>query len=322
MRFLSGDLGVARSQSSHVSFPGSLATALAVVLADPQLWLLGALGFLLRGGWLVLALPIWALPSPVELSTLLGADAIGAAGLSANLVAAIALALAGLAGLVVVAAFGTAVADLSAWERLLASSELATTGGAAARVLPERRLRTVLELVAIQVLLLVPVALALGWLTLRLVDVGYAEFLRPGSLEVPLVLRLLDGAREPLALVVAVVLLAEVLAALATRRVLRRRSGLATGAPRRPSAARALRTSATGWIVALAMVLPALFALHLAWTGIRAVFLSTRPLDDPQLVATAAFITALFVAVWAATLVLAGFASALRAALWSIEAIR
>ena len=45
-------------------------TAAAVVVADPVLWLLGIVGFGVRGGLVLLTLPVLTIPSPVLLSIL------------------------------------------------------------------------------------------------------------------------------------------------------------------------------------------------------------------------------------------------------------
>jgi hypothetical protein len=46
--------------------------ALEAAVSDPGAWPIGILGFLVRGGVVVLALPILTLPSPVGVGTILG----------------------------------------------------------------------------------------------------------------------------------------------------------------------------------------------------------------------------------------------------------
>jgi hypothetical protein len=56
---------------SPVRFRAVLETARATTRSDPTLWLLGALGFCVRGGIVLLLLPILWVPTPVLLSIFL-----------------------------------------------------------------------------------------------------------------------------------------------------------------------------------------------------------------------------------------------------------
>ena len=51
---------------------GTLITALLVTLARPSTWVLALAAFLVRGGILVLCLPIVILPTPVGIANLVG----------------------------------------------------------------------------------------------------------------------------------------------------------------------------------------------------------------------------------------------------------
>ena len=64
-----------------------LVAALEAAVSDPGAWPLGMLGFLVRGGFVVLALPILTLPSPVGLATLLGPAVISTGRLDGPLLA-------------------------------------------------------------------------------------------------------------------------------------------------------------------------------------------------------------------------------------------
>ena len=70
-----------------------------------------------------------------------------------------------------------------------------------------------------------------------------------------------------------------------------------------------------GWLVTVAVLAPALWALAVSWRAVSqglARGASTDPLAVvPQIVVLAV--------VWAAAVVLAGFASALRGALWTVQ---
>jgi hypothetical protein len=150
------------------------------------------------------------------------------------------------------------------------------------------------------------------------------EILLPGDLAVPLPLRAAAGAAWPLTLLVAALVLAEALNGVLSRRVLLR--GVEGAEPWRPLGRRllgAVATAVTGWLLAGAVLAPATIAVLIAWAGARDAYL-TGALTDLERVAaavTAIGATLLFVAVWTGTLLLGGVVSALRAALWTGNAL-
>jgi hypothetical protein len=82
-------------------------------------------------------------------------------------------------------------------------------------------------------------------------------------------------------------------------------------------------TTVTGWLLAVAVLAPAMIAVLIAWAGARDAYLSGALIDLERVDATVIAIgaTLLFVAVWAGTLLLGGVVSALRAALWTGSAL-
>ena len=111
----------------------------------PALWSVGLVGFLARGGYLLILLPMLALPSPVSLTVLIGPDLVDANGVSARVVALLSLA----GALVVVAVAAglvmAALADVAAFEGILSAAGVAAPP-------PARRPTTglVAELLALQ----------------------------------------------------------------------------------------------------------------------------------------------------------------------------
>ena len=101
----------------------------------------------------------------------------------------------------------------------------------------------------------------------------------------------------------------------ASRRILARDFGLApapSGKRWRPLVA------ALGWLVTLAVLLPSLWALSLIWHSVEQ---GLAGFQAPVFGAVAPAIVGLAV-VWAVALVLTGFASALRGALWTVQELR
>lgn len=291
-----------------------------LVVADPSLWLLGTLGFIARGGILVLALPMWNLPEPVELSTFLSPDLVAAPtpGLLELLVAVVALISAVVLLLALVVG---AVADVACFERV--------AGALRGWRSPERGLerprawRLRAELVGLSGLLLLPAGVALVAAVARIADVAHAEVLNPSSLRDPLVLRVVAGALPSLLLLAAALVVGEAVISVASRRALAR--GLGFGMRARADSHRARRfglvvaTALAAWGVTLALLVPVVALIAGAWRVLEASYLSGTTLGDPRESLVAVLLTVAFVALWLAALVAAGLASAVRSALWTIR---
>lgn len=308
------------------SWGAAAGTAAAVVLGEPRLWLLGTAGFVLRGGWLLLGLPIWAIPSPVGLSTLLGPDAFTAAGPGTDLVAKVFAGTLLIIGLVGLSALGAAWVELRAFERFVRDPETAALrGGRRAGQPAGGRARLVLELLGIEATAFLPAAFAIVAALAAMAGAIRDEYLFPTSYEVPLLARVAIG-NAPLLLIAASLLLAGDLAAASTSRgLLAARFGLAErggtlDATLRLVASRPgwlVRSAVAAWAATLVLVLPALAAVLIAWGGVRPHFLAPPPPSELGLVAGWAVVTVLFIALWLASILLGGLASAFRAALWS-----
>lgn len=313
-----------------------VSTAFAVTLGRPSLWLLGALGFAARGGFLLLALPIMTIPSPVVLSIIFRGR-FGATGISPELESLIALLVGGLlVGGLLLAAY----ADVAAFERLVGDAESdELRAGVEPRPLERgERSQLVLALACLQAVAMIPAMIVVIGLYQGMTAIVTGEIRSPSSLEIPLVVRVLQAAREPLLVLALLVLVADVLYALASRAVLawhfrvgvpggaRPRSTLAAalhGADR--LVARPLRTLATAvlaWAISLVVLVPLVGASVVAWDGIRGPFLSPAGLSDPATYPAAVVASICLAAIWVAGSVLAGFTSAVRAALWSADALR
>jgi hypothetical protein len=313
------------------------ATALAVVLANPSLWLLGAIGFAARGGILLLALVIVILPTPVEVRMLLGEN-LSSSGLTPAFIAFLGYAAAAAALVVLTALLVAARVELAAFERFVNDPEsghqdgtgLSPTAGGARRGVIARLFLVQLAAVTLFALAAVPLALSLYDATLQ-------ELMRPTPGGVALYLRVLSAVREPLIVLLIAVVVIDIFTAAASRRVMRRHFGLA--GPKTPGESRrrslrsiagaaldrplsSLATSLLAWGVTLVVLVPIAWALDVAWDATRAAYLGQRVDADPQALAWLAVITVAFAATWMAAMIMAGFVSALRASLWSAESLR
>lgn len=311
-----------------------IATAFAVVAGRPSLWLIGGLGFACRGGIAVLALPMLVVPTPVEVRLLLG-ESLGSAGLTPEFFAALVpvAAVGAVLGLIVLVLI--AQSELAAFERFVAdpeSAELrdrhephALTAAARRRVLVSL---FVIECLAVLAMLIaaLPLARAVGEVTLQ-------ELLRPSPGNASLYSRVLFGVREPLLVLLPAIVLVDAFSATAARRLLASAFGLApagrTGGVaslwrlvaepiRHPL--RVAGTSVLGWTISLGVLLPAAWALTVAAEATRATHLAPHA-TDPEIIPAVVVMTLVFVAVWVAIVLLAGFVSAVRAALWTAETL-
>ncbi len=303
-------------------------SAIRGVLASPSTWAVGAAGFLARGGVLVFALPILSLPTPVGVTLLVPPLSVTTSGISSGFVPELLAVGAAVTVLVAVGLLLGALSDTVEYERLVG---LAAPRPAA----PHPRggtPRLVGRLVGVEILALLP-AIAMSIVAAsRLIAVGEQEYLLPSSTSVPYVARVLQGAWTAVIALGACLLLADVVNALLSRRLLRDAycpdTAPAAGLP--GSAARAAHalprlawiaaTWLAAWIVTFASLAPGLLAIALAWPAVRDTYVATLSSTPPapvDLIVT----TVAFVAAWIAALLVAGVGSALRAALWSIGAL-
>jgi hypothetical protein len=195
-------------------------------------------GFLLRGGIVLLALPSVILPSVIGIASLTGVDAISIAGqptlwLVEVIVLAIVLASAWLvAASVIGSLLDTWLIEMATTDGGPAESRPATGTGSASestsvvesdteeagRRLTVPPMQFMLQLAAIRLICLVPVAVAVGWAATRIFNATYDELTNPTNLTTPLPFRVVLAAGDAVAVVVVVWLASETVAAIAVRR--------------------------------------------------------------------------------------------------------
>lgn len=315
----------------------ALGAARSSVIADPALWLLGAMSFCVRGGVLLILLPILWVPSPVLLSVFFGRY-ITTSGVSAEVVP-VALSVGLVVGVaLIMAVVLAAYAQLASFERIASGDETAALRmDRSPRTLPGReRAAVVLRLTVLNLASLVPVVLLLPVIGQRIGQAGLAELQLPSSTDTPFAIAVLGRVQNELLVLAAVVVVMDLLVALAGHQLLAARLGVSVS-PRGDIHHPDLRALATGalrilrnpfrtlflvvlaWLVTVGAVAVAVGATILGWDTLRTILFQVTP--SAVAAAEVALIgqlvaLAIFGAIWVASITLAGFASSLRGALW------
>jgi hypothetical protein len=148
------------------------------------------------------------------------------------------------------------------------------------------------------------------------VTVAYRELTSPVDVATPIVIRVLRGAPEAVAAVVAFWMLGEILGGIAARRIVNGGAGVrralreaCTECIRHPLTV--LRRSLVPTAALVLVLVPSILAASAAWALVRIAL----PSDPDPLGAPA---VALFVAIWTVGLLLIAITSAWRGAVWSV----
>jgi hypothetical protein len=336
-----------RIQRVHPSgvLPAALAGAPRLAFGRPALWPITLVGFLARGGIVLLWLPILALPGPVGLATLVGPDLLDANGVSGRVQVLLTIAALGVTAMIWLALIVSAAADAAAFERVVddpdgPSAPIGPSGSSAPR--PASRAWLIVQLALLQALLLLPAALALVPATVALVDAARQEVLVPTHLDVPLVLRVLEGAAQPLLVVLLLAVVGESLYARLAREVLlarRERSlrpgqGDSLGGVAARGLARLVRrplphlmAELVGWAAIGAALLLGIGALTATWPLVRAAYLPGSGAAGTALGAGIGLglqllVTVALVLVLGIVLTVLGAATAVRSALLTAAALQ
>ncbi len=304
----------------------ALTGALLTTLATPATWPLGLASFLLRGGFLIVLLPIVVLPSPVGLGNLLAPILMTVVfqGVSLEVAGvAIIVALAVAAWIVVGGLVAAAVEAEGA--RIVARDEDVVEGHVTLTEGPERRIAAVLpgrravpgRILAARIAAHAPSGVALLWGAIRLIDVAYAELTRPVDVTLPILLRVFAGAPEVVAVLAVAWVFGEVVGGLAARRIalddadvgtaLREAVAASFRHPLAVVAAFVVPTVGLVFVVATSSI-----AATVAWSAVRVTMRSS----DELVLGTLAVL--LFVCLWTVGLLLIAVTAAWRAAVWSL----
>jgi hypothetical protein len=285
--------------------------AFVATLSRPDWWAMALAAFLVRGGVIVILLPIVNLPTTAALMTALAPTVervvLGRATLEGALVGALVVA-ALAAGLAIAGAVGSWL-DL-ALVRDAAESDDLDVGA-------ESPHGSAWQALAIRLAAHIPTLLALGYGIVRVAAVGYQEFTAPGDPGgVPIVVRVLGRVPEVVGLVVVAWLVGETVGSLAARRAA---TGTAAtlallASARQLVAPRGIATFGLTSGVLLGLLIAFVLAAGRTWEHLRAYLL-----DGADVIPLGAALV-LFVATWALGLAIVGAGLAWRATAWAAEA--
>lgn len=314
-----------------------MSTAVAIVAGQPQLWLFGMVGFLLRGGVLLLVVPIVVLPTQVEARLLIGGY-LGSTGFTGSFWVLLAGAAAFAAVLSVAVLLVLARIEMAAFERLMEFPEAADKAVfEPTRLSRHARRRLTLRLFPVQVLTFVALMATAAPFASVVGQKTFEEIVRPSSSS-SIYARVLGGVGEPLFLFLVALVVIEMVSALATRELLVRATGwrghhgsrrlsllpAIVSALARPvlSPLRTLGTAAIGWVAAAAVLIPAFWAISIAWQAVRGAFLTSVGFSDTREILGMVLVALGLSGAFVLAIAVAGLASALRAALWSVDRLR
>ena len=296
-----------------------MVAASLTTLARPALWVVALAGFLARGGIIAFLLPIVVLPSPSGIANVIAPALTSFAfGLvSSSFVAIVAAVIALVLAWIMLGGLVGAWADIELVRAALGDEELGSGGGYL--VLPGRW--SIARVLGVRLLAHLPLAVALAWGAVRIVQAAYAELITPFEVVTPLFIRVLGDVPDAIAVIVTLWLLGEAAGGLAVRHaVLGRRSVAASVRDGWLDLVRRPRSSfgtllATDLVVGLAVVSSAL-AAGVVWSWVRLAVLGH---DGRGQVGAA---IGILVAVWLGGLVLTSVAVAWRGVAWTAEWLR
>lgn len=283
--------------------------ALVATLGRPSWWAIALAAFLVRGGFILILLPVISLPTTAAITTALAptleAIYLGRPTLEGALLAVVAI--------VLVLGALTAAGLAGSWLDIALVREAAADEDVDLRWAPSRA--SVVQALALRLTAHLPTVIALGYGLVRLVTVAYDELTAPGSTDVPVAGRVLARTPEALFAIVLTWLAGEAAGSLAARH-----ASAGASAPRALVAsvrqlvgARGLATLGLTTAVLAVVWLPFLLVTGRAWEYLRGNLLEGA--DTAQVAAA----VALLATEWALGLAVVGAALAWRATAWTAE---
>ena len=283
--------------------------SLLAALARPGWWGIALAAFLVRGGFVLVVFPILSLPTaagitnaiaPTVEDVILGRPTASGLLVSSLLVAA-------------VLAFLYLLLHAGAWLDLALLRETTADDDLDLRWAPATSSASMG--VAVRLVAHVPTMVALGYASVRIVQVMFVELTSPGDPNTALVVRVLGRAIDAPLVVALTWLAGETIGGLAARRV-------AAGEPvrgafvrsiRQVLAPRGLATLAATTLALAALLVPFLLLAAQTWEHVRIALLDAAP---PPLVFSALM---LMVSTWVLGLALLGAVLAWRATAWTVQ---
>lgn len=291
-----------------------LGHALAAPVEQPSLWLLGTLSFVLRGGIVVMLLPILVLPTQVEVRLMLGGS-LGTTGFTPSFWTILGAATIFSTGLVMAVLYALAQIEIAAFDRLNRDPDFDT--GTPVRD-PGARVR---DLFVIDSLTLIALLLAAVPLAAALGQVSFQEVLNPSS-SAPIFDRVVSQLTAPLALVAVAFPLIDSISATWVRGLLEGRSvgsalvGSVGAIVRRPLWF--IATTLVAWAALGLAVAATYWALTVAWQATRATLLATTSISDMLSSIAPLLVSVLLAGVFVCGLAICGYVAGFRNALWTV----
>jgi len=292
------------------TWAASMLAALAATAGRPRWWVMALAAFLVRGGFVIVLLPLVSLPSAPALATALAptveALAIGRQSVEGALIGTVVIAI--VVGILAAAGY------TGAW---LDGTLMLEAGDAAELDLRPRDIaQSAWRTLAIRLVSHIPTLLVLAYASVRLVIVIYRELLSPGDPAVPIALRVLGQAPDAVVIVAVVWVVAEAAGGLAGRRAA---EGEALGPSLRGAVRDLLGRRGIATFIVTDIVLLGVMVLILAVVGRAADHVRASLFDRVDDVSLAAALL-LLVTTWLLALTVLGAALAWRATAWTIEA--
>jgi hypothetical protein len=288
----------------------------------PVLLLGGIIGFALRGGIVLLTVPVLILPTQVEVRLALGGN-LGSTGLTSGfflIVGALAILTLGLALLCL---YALARCELAGFTRFVNYGERGEQHAwpTPGRLNAATRRPTMVRLFVVESVTLLAILLAAVPLAAAIGDATLSEILLPSSTD-SIYARILGEVTTPLAGFILALVFVEGISAVVVRNVLAQSFGLDgyVSLLRRPL--RKIAVAVLGWVLFMGALAVGLVVLGLTWDAVRAVFLSTGLSGDLRDIVSTLAVALLFGAVYAAALLLCGLVSAFRSGLWTYASLR
>jgi hypothetical protein len=292
------------------TWPGAMLAALAASVGRPRWWVMALAAFLVRGGIVVVLLPLVSLPSAPALATAFAPTVVALAMSRPSLEAALVgtVLITALVGFVAVLALTGAWLDNALAREAEGSAELDLRG---AQVPP-----SAWRSLAIRLLAHLPTLVALAYAVVRLVIATYEELLSPGDPAVALALRVLGRAPDAIVIATVAWLVGEALGGIAARRAAEG-DGIARSI--RGAIVDLLHGRGVATFVMTDAVVAGVVLLLVAVVGRAAEHVRTYLFDRVDDVSLAAALL-LLVTTWVLALSVLGAALAWRATAWTIEA--
>ncbi len=283
---------------------------------------MGMIGFALRGGILLLILPVLILPTAIEVRFLIGGN-LNSTGLTGEFYLIIALAGAVTLGLALLILYTLARCELATFTRFVNSAQpsVAHAWLAPGRMSEAEQGRVTSRLFIVETMTLVAILVALLPVAAVLSQSIVAEIVLPSSAE-SIYVRIFNDAAPMVALFVVLLIVIEAVSAVVVRRVLAGAYGLRAHNRLQRHPLRVIGVCLFGWSLFIGAIAISDVVLSVTWQAVESAFLSTGLSGGLLEIVSALLVALLFGGIFAACLFLCGLVSTVRSGLWTFASLR